>query len=289
MALKNLIQTIFSESAVEILERPHSFIIKSQKESGYVITRIIVLPPHGYTANTRDELNSHYEVRRAKILIKGTLRLGKKGFSSLKNCLKFSYLENRNAFTKVDAPYALISENKRAYKSKILSSKETAYVVKENSKGFYHNLINLTNEPLVLVLNKELRSGKPMDIDKEIRDSELLKNEVEKLKELFKQIQTMGDELFDKKAELIKEVLKLETHKLLPVLIEGLNIYETGRHEPCTVYALILKKAKLDMKETLHLLIAALKDSAAPKYYLDELIKKIDPDPSASTSPAKTR
>ena len=64
--------------------------------------------------------------------------------------------------------------------------------------------------------------------------------------------------------------------KIVPALIEALNILETGKHEPCTVYAIILKIGRKQPQKTLAFLQEAKKAEEAPKYYLDELIKKIE-------------
>ncbi len=53
-----------------------------------------------------------------------------------------------------------------------------------------------------------------------------------------------------------------------------LNVLETGKHEPCTVYATILKIGKTD-KKVLNYLEEALRNKTAPEYYLKELITKL--------------
>lgn len=275
-ALKKSVQKTFVGKPTEILERPHSLIIRLKKESNNLVKRIIILPPFGYTANDLNELSSHDEVRKAKIDIKGILRDGKKNFSLLKKCLEFSYLTKRDATIEKGVPYGLISDNKNIHKTKVLSSKEKFYVVKENGEGFYHNLINRTNEPLVLILSKELKSGKKMNLLKKIKELDFNLKEKSIINELFKNIYLYGDELFKKDIKLVEKSLNIDTSKLVPALIEGLNIFETGRHEACTVYALILKKAKIDGISTILFLEDAIKQNKAPNYYLSELIKKIN-------------
>jgi len=269
----NLVQKIFPKGGIEILERPHSFIIKDRNENGNKLKRIILLPPNGYTANSADELNSHDEVRKAKITVKGSFRNEKQSFSLIKNCLKFAFLPTRNAVTQSNVPYALISENQKIYKEKIFSSKESFYAVKENGQGFYHNLINLSDEWLVIILDKELRSGKKMNVESRLGLLTLAEKRL--IQKLIEKIHKYGDELFEKDKNLITTVLKIKTEKILPVLIEALNILETGRHEPCTVYALILNKAKNDKENVVKHIRNALKDKSAPDYYLTELLSKI--------------
>ncbi|MEK7579450.1 MAG: hypothetical protein AAB460_02895 [Patescibacteria group bacterium] len=287
-ALKRFVKEVFQKNNTEVLERPHSFIIRSINEGADTVTRIIVLPPYGYTGNTLDELNSHDEVRKAKITVRGILREEKENFSLVKNCLSFSYLTKREARTENGVPYALASDNENIHQQKPLSSKETLYVVKENGEGFYHNLINTTDEPLVLLLKKELRSGKQMNILKKTVELKLSISPKRLIFKLFKKIKEHGDDLFNIEADMVEKVLDMEVDDLLPILIEGLNIYETGKHEPCTVYALLLKKAKLNKASALKYLKSAIKNNSAPHYYLNELIRKLDPDPSALNKAPKS-
>lgn len=273
-ALKKLIKEIFLNDDLEFLKRPQSIIIKKKEEMGNTITRIILLSPKGYSSNNINELSPHDEVRKAKITLKGIIKKEKQNFSLIKNCLKFAYLTNRNALTEKTIPYALISDNKKIYKEKIFSSKNSIYIVRENGEGFYHNLINLSDNWLVLVLVKELRSGKTMDIKSKTDNYTLTEKKL--FLKLINEIEKYGDELFIKNPKLIKNALEIKTEKSIPVLIKALNVYETGRHEPCTVYALILHKAKTDKIGTLKLLKDALKSNKAPIYYLSELINKID-------------
>lgn len=273
-ALKKLSMETFSTAEVEILCRQKSIIIKKVKEDSDIVTRIILLSPYGYSSNNLNELSSHNEVRRAKITVKGTMKEGKNNFSKIKNCLKMMYLESRDAITEGHVPYALVSDNEDIYREKVLSAKDSLYVVKENGEGFYHNLLNLSDSWLVLVLVKELRTGKAMDI--ESKTGKFTPSEKMLISKLIQNIEEYGDELFEKDPILITNILDFRTEKLIPVLIEALDIRETGRHEPCTVYALILKKAKRDTDGTLTLLKNSLYKDEAPIYYLRELIQKIN-------------
>lgn len=270
----NLIQKVFPKGNTEIIERPHSFIIKDKNENSNKVKRVIILPPKGYTANSIDELNSHDEVRKAKITVKGSFRSGKENFSIIKKCLKFAFLSTRKAIIEKNVPYALIYENQKTYREKILSSKDSIYVVKENGEGFYHNLINLSDEWLVIFLEKELRTGKKMNI--QLLLNPLTQVEKKLVIKLIQKIEKYGDELFEKDKKLISSVLKIKTGKILPVLVEALNILETGRHEPCTVYALILNKSKSDKENVIDYLKNALKNKDAPDYYLAELLFKLE-------------
>jgi len=286
-AVKKLVKKTFPKNDVETIERPHSYVIWSRQENGNSTARIIVLPPHGCTANNFKELSSHEEARKAKVVVVGTLRDGKKNPSLIKNCLLFSYLTSRGAITEAGVPYALISDNKNIHKEKILSSKQTLYVVKENGEGFYHNLINTTDEPLLLLLTKELKSGKQMDIAKRVDEFSLSVSDKKLILELITAIQQHGDELFALDGDLINKALNIEADILVPILIEALNIHETGKHEPCTVYALILKMAKTNKEIVVEYLNRAIGDHIAPQYYLTELAKKLTPTERPQSSPRK--
>ncbi|MEK7570400.1 MAG: hypothetical protein AAB515_03120 [Patescibacteria group bacterium] len=275
-AVKKLTEKVFQDVRTEIVDRPHSYIVKAKDEGKTLVSRMIVLLPHGYTANDIHELSSHDEVRKAKVLVIGALREGKKNPSLLKNCLTFSYLVSREAVTEESVPYARIVSNKNIHKQKVLSSKETLFIVKENGEGFYHNLINTTNEPILLLLTKELKSGKPMDIVKRTTELSLGISEKTLVFDFIKRVQKNGDRLFTMDSHLIKNFLNLEMRKSLPILVEALNIHETGKHEPCTIFALILKKARSNKSAALQYLLAAIKNDAAPQYYLNELVKKLN-------------
>ncbi|MBU2100593.1 hypothetical protein KKG83_05550 [Candidatus Micrarchaeota archaeon] len=123
-----------------------------------------------------------------------------------------------------------------------------------------------------MILEKELRLQKNLDINSKIINLE--ENEQWAIVDLIEIIRNVGDKLFDKNKKSIDKILMLDTDKAIPVLIEALNIYETSKHEPCSVYALILKFAKKQPGKVLGLLKTALTNDEAPKYYLEELIKK---------------
>lgn len=271
--VKNTIKNLFDDKEIEILERPTSYIIRLKNEGEDKIARIILLPPKGITANKINETSPHPEAKRAKITIKGGVKSNKQGFNILKNVIKFSHYTKRDIEIEENRPYAIIDKNNPFYKEGIKSSREKFFVVKENGEGFYHNLINLSNEWILLILEKELRLQKKMDINSKIKDLDIDKQKI--IINLIKRIKSIGDKIFDKNKELINKLLKLDTNEVIPPMIEALNIYETGKHEPCTVYAIILKFAKKDFGGVLKFIKNALKNNEAPKYYLKELIEKI--------------
>ena len=272
LLVKNTIKNLFDGHEVEILERPASYIVKPKNEIGNKITRIIILPPNGFTANRINETSPHPETRRAKVIIKGGIRPNRQGFSILKNVVKFAYYTKRDIATNESYAYAIIDKNNPFYREEIKSSRDKFFVVKENGEGFYHNIMNVSDEWILLIMEKELKLQKEMDINSEIGHLDVDKQNI--ITDLIEAIKNTGDEIFHTKKELIVKTLELETNEVIPVLIEALNIHETGKHEPCTVYAIILKFAKKDPEGILKFLEHALDDDRAPKYYLEELIKK---------------
>lgn len=261
--VRTTLNNIFKQKETEIIERPASFIIRLKKESEDTISRIIILPPHGFTANKPDETNPHDEVRRAKIEIKWWIKINKVGFSLLKNVLKYQYYTIRNIKITEDEPYPKIGGQN--YKEDLKSSKQKFFVVKEDGTGFYHSLINMSNERLLLVLEKDLRLQKIPNLKDKKQEDVIM---------LYDKIILYWDTIFEKEKELIERISNIDFNKTIPPLIEMLNIFETGKHEPCTVYAIILKIGKIN-KKVVNYLKEAVKNKTAPKYYLEELIKKL--------------
>jgi hypothetical protein len=270
--VKQTIKKLFGSNSIEIISRPASYVIKLQKESDNLVKRIILLPPKGFTSNKVDETSPHPEVRKAKITIKGGVRSGKQGFDLLKYALKFAYYTSRDIKVEDNYPYAKIDIKNPLFKEELKSSRDKLFVVKENGEGFYHNLINNSSSWILIVLEKELRLQKNPNIYAKIEN--LAKKKQNIILESIADIKKDGDEIFSKKHDLIKSLTDLPTEETLPALIEALNIQETGKHEQCTVYALILKFARKNPKFVLNCLNMALEKKEAQSYYLEELIKK---------------
>jgi hypothetical protein len=228
-----------------------------------------VLKPKGFTANHIDELSSHPEAREATIEIKGAARTANRGYFPIKNCLEFVHCNKDMAEIRPDYPYASAVNATREVKT----SRAKFKVVKRNYYGFYHNLINLTDEWLVLVLNKKLNLTKQIDYS-------LIEKTGKKRKDVLYNFadaaRRMGDAVFKKEPDTVKSVYSMDPLTSLPALITLLNIEEKGKHEQCTVYALILKIAKRHPELALELLKKAEKDAVAPPYYVGELIKKVN-------------
>ncbi|MFA6526484.1 MAG: hypothetical protein WCT26_03695 [Candidatus Buchananbacteria bacterium] len=240
--VKETIKLLFKKQNTEILERPASFIIKLKNEPEDKIFRIILLPPRGFTSNEIDRLSPHPEAKIAKIEIKGGIKLDKKGFSLLKNVIKYQYYTTRNIKITGDEPYPKI--NGKYYQEKIISSKGKFFVTKENGVGFYHNLVNLSDEWVLSILEKELRLQKVPNLNKALKP--LAKNEQKNFQSFYKKVLLYGDKIFQNDSQLVNNVCNFDVAKIIPPLIELLNVLESGKHEACTIFAIILKIGKND-------------------------------------------
>lgn len=268
--VKTILKNLFKNQKTEFIQRSASFIIRLKNEPENKIFRVIILPPHGFTANRINETTPHPEVRKAKIEIKGAIKLNKLGFSLLENIIKFQYYTVRNVKITEDEPYPKIGGQN--YREEIKSSKQKFFVVKENGTGFYHSLVNISDKWLLLILEKELRLQRIPNLQLKMRA--LNRSQQKTLTALYNKILLFGDIIFEKEKKLIEKVYKIDTNKITPLLIEMLNVLETGKHESCTVYAIILKLGKTNKKVVDHLK-EAIKNKTAPEYYLKELIKKL--------------
>src|SRR3989338_10209852 len=142
--VKATLKSLFDDKEIEIIHRPASFIIRLKNEPDDRISRIILLPPQGFTSDKIDETNPHPEVRKATIEIKGGVRPGKSRFNPLKKCIKYQYYADRSVRITEDKPYPKVGD--KNYKEDLKSSSQKFFVVKENGTGFYHSLVNSSNE-----------------------------------------------------------------------------------------------------------------------------------------------
>jgi len=268
--VKAILKKFFKNQEIEFIQRPTSFIIRLKNEPEDKSFRIILLPPHGFTANKLDETNPHPEVRKAKIEIKWGIKPNKSWFNILKDVVKYQYYTIRDIKITKDEPYPKIGGQN--YHEKIKSSKQKFFVVRENGIGFYHSLVNLSNEWILLILEKELKFQKIPNLQSKVNN--LDKSQQKDILTLYDKIILYGDNIFEKEKQLIEKICNFDIEKIIPSLIEMLNILETGKHEACTVYAIILKIGKKN-KKIIDYLKRAVENKTAPKYYLEELIKKI--------------
>ena len=227
-------------------------------------------PPLGFTGDEINLLNPHPEARKARVKILGKINPTKKGFKPLIREIKFSFSLTRSVPTEKTSAYAKFSE--KYCKSQLKSWKNWFYVVKENGWGNFHSLINLSNEWVVALLEKELIDQKVINIKPYLE--KLPQLEAKKLQIVLQKIEQVGDKIFDDKV-FVSRVLKFPSKILVPILVQMLNVQETGKHENCTFFALLLKIAKKNNKQVLEDIKRAIELKSAPYYYLEDLDRKL--------------
>ncbi|MFA5886159.1 MAG: hypothetical protein WC863_00035 [Patescibacteria group bacterium] len=270
---KKIIKQFFQSEEYEIVERPASFSVRLKEESSEIVKRIILLPPHGFTADKINLLSPHPEARNAKIRILGKIKPQNRGLAPVKQEIKFVFSLIREIPTEKDSSYSdYFKFSKEYYKSQLKSWRSWFYVVKENGWGNFHNLINLSDDWVILLLEKNLIDRKEINIDKFLKQLTII--EAERLKSSLKQIERDGDKIF-RDVTLVENILILDLKILVPILIRMLNSSETGKHEPCTFFALLLKAVKKDKKLVLKEVNKSIKMKIAPRYYLEDLKNKL--------------
>lgn len=267
---KKTAQGTFGYQNLEIIRRPSCFFIRPKKEDSKLIRRMILFPPKGSTANKPNLLNPHPEARSAKVLILGKINPIKKGFKPLAKDIKFNFSLQRAIPTESNSPYAKFSI--KYCGSQLKSWKNWFYVVKENGWGNFHSLINLSEEWVLAILEKTLIDQKEINITPYLE--KLIEEQSKDLRAYLNQTVLLGDKIFDDQT-FVKNVLKFPPQILIPVLIRMLNTRETGRHEPCTFFALLLKIAITNKSLVMQELERAIKFDKAPYYYLDDLKRKL--------------
>ena len=260
-----------------LVTRDNSFAVRATNEGDRDIRRVILLPPRGFTANAPDQMNSHDEAEFATIEVKGAIKDGKNGFSKLRDCLLVASHNEDGAVSGLNQPY-LTFQIDAAQLGKTTLKKHSAggapfAVVKSDGFGFYHNLINLTDEWLALKLHKRLRPHKSVELEKHLIG--LPEEEAAHLRRLHQAVVRDGDAVFIKEAGLIDGLRKLPLPRVLPALGEMLYVHDSGMHEACTVFAIILKLSKDHPKEVAAFLEDARSSETVPGYYATQLLGKI--------------
>jgi hypothetical protein len=266
--MRTTVNNVLGRQPYEIVERPGAYVLALEKEPADHCKRIIVLKPNGFTSNSLAELSSHPEAGEATVEIKGAARPMNKGYFPIKNCVEFAYRDKDGVKIRPDYPYAAARNAIRELKT----SRTRFKVVRRNYHGFYHNLVNLTDEWLVIVLDKKLNLAKQINYS-------LIEGVGKKqrgvLRCLADGVMSNGDGIFKSDPDVVERVCSMNPHTSLPALITLLNVEEKGKHEQCTVFAIILKIAKRHPELARGLLEKAEEDRTAPSYYLRELIKKV--------------
>lgn len=270
----------------EIVNRKTSFMLRNKEEGSRDLHRLIILPPKGYTANAINQTNSHDEAEYAKIAIKGAVREGKQGFSKVKDCLLVASFSKSKVVSELNQPYLTfdLEDTSSKVTTELHSSGKPPFaVVKSDGFGFYHNLINRTDDWLVMTLHKRLRPQKPMDLETHL--NHLQDEHAQLLRDLYEGIVKNGDAIFKAQPELVESVIKLPPDIALPALGEMLYVHDTGRHEACTAFSIILKLGKQSPEIVGQFLQNALEINSIPDYYAEQLIQKINK--SVRTTPYK--
>ena len=260
-----------------IIKRPASFIVRASEEDPRECERIIILPPQGYTGNEPNQTNCYEGVEKAVIDYKGTVRPGKRGFSRRKNSLLIASFNEFSLVSDLEKPYVEFDLNNPSPKLDVQVHSAGAApfsVVKVDGTGFYHAALNLTDEWSVFTAHKIIRPKKDADIERYCR---VMQDEHANLfRNLQQQILEHGDDLFNVDPALIQSILELPPHISLPPLGEMLYIRDTGRHETCTAFAMILKIGKACPKVALSYLGKAVNDNTIPEFFGTQLIEKIN-------------
>jgi len=275
--VKALVSNVCGDE-VDLVVRDNSFAVRSNTETERDIHRVILLPPKGFTANAPDQMNSHDEADYATIAVKGAIKEDKQGFSKLRNCLLVASKNENGTVSELNQPY-LTYDLEEGDQFGLTLKKHSAGtapfpVVKNNGFGFYHNLVNLTDEWLALQLHKRLRPQKAVDLEPYLK--EIPKDSAVALKKLYEAIVEHGDGIFEQTPELVQEVLNLPLNNSLPVLGEMLYVHDSGMHEACTAFGVILKIGNKHPETVTNFLDSALKTQSIPSYYAQQLIAKID-------------
>lgn len=272
-----LVQRVCGEDT-ELITRPASFMIRNKVEGDRDIHRVIILPPRGYTADKINQTNSHDEAEYATIEIKGGVREDKQGFSKLRDCLFMASIPENGTTSELNKPYLLydVDKSDNPDLQKTVHSAGTApfAVVKSDGYGFYHNLVNVTDDWLVLQLYKRLRPQKSVDLAPRLAD--LPAKDAALLASLYDAIVEHGDEVFYKTPKLIDGVCALPLSHSLPALGEMLYVHDTGKHEACSAFAVILKIGKEQPDAVREFLGQSLDAQTVPAYYAKQLVSKID-------------
>lgn len=261
---------------IEIIKRPASFVLKSKEEGERDVKRIILLPPKGFTADAFNQMNSHDEAEKATIKINGGVRPEKNGFSTIRDCLLVASFNKNAKANDLDKPYMLfdLDETTPELSLELHSAREAPFsVVKSNGEGFYHNLINVSDDWVVLTLNKRLRPQRTVDLES-VLDG-LPEEKVDILRSFYGEVLKEGDSMFKKAPDLINQIVNMPLSQNLPALGEMLYVYDSGRHEACSVFAVILKIGKNYPEQVMSFLEDSIQNNSVPSYYAEQLIEKI--------------
>lgn len=269
--VKTLAQEVCGDERM-IVERTAMFMVKAPEEDERNINRLLIFPPKGYASNQPNLTNCFQGVERATIEIKGAVRDGKRSFSKVDNCLLVPSYHEISRISDLDKPYLnfdIDNPDPNLTLETHSSHKPGFHIVRPDGTGFYHTLINLKDDWLVLQLKKILRPQKAPNMQKHYRIMQ--DQHIMVLNSFYDGIIQYGDKLFSENPDLIQTVAKMPHQISLPALGEMLYIRDTGKHETCTAFAMILKISKTRATHVLDYLQSA----DIPPFFAEQLIKKI--------------
>jgi hypothetical protein len=259
-----------------VISRPAMFAVKRPAEDERDINRLIVLPPRGYTANKINQTNCFHNVETATIEILGAAREEKRALSVIKNCLLNVSYDQMEKVSGLDRPYLEfdVEDKDSGFIYRRFSAGEPPFhVVKIDGTGFYHTLINLSDDWLVLKLHKVLREEKVADLTPHLMGVQ--DEYANALRQMMVEIIEVGDELFKTNPSLVTKVMRMQPSVSLPALGEMLYVRDTGRHETCTAFGMILKIGRREPEATLKFLKKGLEAKSIPTYFAEQLIQKV--------------
>lgn len=268
----------------ETVVRPAAYSFNARREDSREVNRLILLPPRGYTADTLNQMNSHDEAERATIQVKGAIRGDKNGWSKLKDCLAFVGSKDNSDVSTLNKPYMTyeVGITPDIILSKHSGGTPPFPVVKPDGFGFYHNLVNLSDDWIMLKLNKKIRPQKGVELEPHL--SELPEEQAHTLRAFYNGILAYGDGVFKKYPDLIQDVEHIPTPQALPALAEMLFVHDSGKHEACSAFAMIMKFGRKDPQITTKFLKDTMDAQAVPPYYAGQLIAKINRQDDADMS-----
>ncbi|MBI1301217.1 MAG: hypothetical protein GC137_06095 [Alphaproteobacteria bacterium] len=270
----------------DVIVRPASFFFRKKDEDEREMHRVILIPPAGYTADAPNKMNSHDEAERATIEVVGGIRVGKRGFSRLKDALLFAGKNENGKTSELDKPYMVYSiddPDPDLVLSRHSSGEPPFHVVKPDGFGFYHNLTNTSGDWLALKLHKICRPMREVNLTPHLQGLE--EGHANALKRLYQGILLHGDGVFEHMPSAVHNIEAIPIADALPALGEMLYVRDTGRHEACTAFAMILKLGRKDRATVMGYLTETLDAQTVPQYYANQLMAKIEGNTDKGTEP----
>jgi len=269
--LRRTAARFLGEGETEIVDRSNHFFLRLTAEADrQVLKRLLILAPNGYTGVEADLLNVHPEARTVKLTILGELAAGKRGYRPLVEEVRFLYAAQRDVPTIDNLPYARFSDEYCA--ATLKSWRNSWYAVNMSGWGNYHSLQNLSDEWVVVSVEKHLLDRK--EVTSEALLFGLNPDEREAACRFGVLVKALGDRFFeDPEASLV--VSQMDNEKLADLCLLLLNLAETGRHEPCTSFAILLQLARRDKRMIEGKVEEAIRRGISPYYYLQDLQRKL--------------